>query len=145
MTDPALDINGVYVDGVSITYGSSPRKHLWTYAGGVSQQGESQFNCPCNNGVDIQLQSFIGDDYYCEAGAVYLNATGPTVLQSADTLWDGMDCIGREDSCCTNQQNMPWFIKLLDQATTEDIEMRLCSNRRDSEDTPLELVEFYVQ
>ena len=24
-----------YVDGVSITYGSAPRKHIWTYATGL--------------------------------------------------------------------------------------------------------------
>ena len=31
---PPDDINTYYVDGFSITYGS-PRKHTWTYAGGV--------------------------------------------------------------------------------------------------------------
>ena len=29
---PNLTIDGNYGDGVSITYGSAPRKHLWTYA-----------------------------------------------------------------------------------------------------------------
>ena len=27
-------IDSPYVDGVSITYGSNPRKHIWTYASG---------------------------------------------------------------------------------------------------------------
>ena len=146
VTNPTININEPYADGVSITYGSSPRKHLWTYTGGVSPLGVSQFNCPCNDEfeVDIQLPSFIGDDYYCESGAVNHTATGPNVLQANDILWDGMKCIGREGPCCTDQK-MPWFIKLLSQTTTEDIEMRLCTNRGDSEDTPLELVELFVR
>ena len=28
-------IDSFYVDGVSITYGTSPRNHIWTYAGGI--------------------------------------------------------------------------------------------------------------
>ena len=28
-------IDSRYVDGVSITHGASPRKHIWTYAAGV--------------------------------------------------------------------------------------------------------------
>ena len=31
-------INGPYVDGVSITYGSPARKHIWTYAVGFSDK-----------------------------------------------------------------------------------------------------------
>ena len=34
--NPSLTIDSVYVDGVSITYGSPPRKHIWTYANGVN-------------------------------------------------------------------------------------------------------------
>ena len=29
-------IDSCYVDGISITYGSSPRKHIWTYANGLT-------------------------------------------------------------------------------------------------------------
>ena len=31
-----LKIDEVYVDGVSITYGSSVTKHIWTYANGIA-------------------------------------------------------------------------------------------------------------
>ena len=43
-----------YVDGITITYGSNPRKHIWTYACGLNE-GFINFNgiltllCPCNN------------------------------------------------------------------------------------------------
>ena len=42
------DINSYYVDGMSITYGS-PRKHIWTYAVGVSDDHNynGKYTCPC--------------------------------------------------------------------------------------------------
>ena len=52
--NPSLTIDSVYVDGVSITYGSVPRKHIWTYVTGVNlmyiYSGGTIFNCPCNDG-----------------------------------------------------------------------------------------------
>ena len=41
-------IDSMYVDGVSLTYGM-PHKHLWTYANGVSSNGNTHKsnNCPC--------------------------------------------------------------------------------------------------
>ena len=32
-----LKILNTYVDGVTITYSSKPRKHIWTYGGGLSE------------------------------------------------------------------------------------------------------------
>ena len=44
---PPDDINSYYVDGMSITYGS-PRKHIWTYAVGISDDyNYPSYNCPC--------------------------------------------------------------------------------------------------
>ena len=40
-------LDGVYVDGISITSGN-PRKHVWTYAATASNNGNHpQYNCPC--------------------------------------------------------------------------------------------------
>ena len=63
--NPSLTIDSVYVDGVSITYGSAPRKNIWTYANGLNlvYSGGIQSNCPCNDGVS---PPFVGSDYYCE-------------------------------------------------------------------------------
>ena len=39
-----------YVDGISIMYGSNPRKHIWTYAGGeddISAQGDDLIAYVC--------------------------------------------------------------------------------------------------
>ena len=42
------DINSHYVEGMSITYGS-PRKHIWSYAVGLSDDYNynGMYNCPC--------------------------------------------------------------------------------------------------
>jgi hypothetical protein len=65
-----IDTN--YVDGVSITKGT-PRQHLWTYAAGFSETHYSDYvNCPCARpGYNTSwIPSFIGNNYYCEAGFV---------------------------------------------------------------------------
>ena len=42
-------VNGVYVDGVSITLGN-PHKHVWTYAAGVSDNMNYPYiTCLCAN------------------------------------------------------------------------------------------------
>ena len=62
-----------------------------------------------------------------------------------DPLWDGQNCNGPESTCCTNP-NMPWFLKTLDETTTDDIELRVCSNAGlPNEDTPLDIIEIYVK
>ena len=58
-------INQAYVDGVSITTGY-PRKHVWTYASGLTQEGNyPDFNCPCAVTRGPSAPSFVGDHYYC--------------------------------------------------------------------------------
>ena len=137
----ARTIDEVYVDGVSITYGSAPRKHIWTYANG-DFLGNGVASCPCNNGSSaIIAPPFVGSDYYCETGNNVNVWTNTNILYSNDTLWDGQQCPGVEAPCCT-QPNMPWFNKTLSETTTEDIELRVC--RGVEEDTPLELIELFV-
>ena len=54
-------VDSNYVDGVSITYGSNPRKHVWTYAATRPKFG----NVTVLVGSPYQAPSFIGSDYYC--------------------------------------------------------------------------------
>uniref|UniRef100_A0A1X7T1A8 Fibrinogen C-terminal domain-containing protein n=1 Tax=Amphimedon queenslandica TaxID=400682 RepID=A0A1X7T1A8_AMPQE len=42
------EIEGVYVDGLSITHGSNPRIHIWTYANGVNRDHTGISSCPCD-------------------------------------------------------------------------------------------------
>ena len=139
-------INNGYVDGVSITYGSPSRKHIWTYANGVNlvHALSNNSNCPCNDGSGLVPPPFVGSDYYCETGDND-NTCCAATLYSNDTLWDGQQCPGEEAPCCTHP-NMPWFNKTLSETTTEDIELRECgSHGIDEEDTPLEVIELFVR
>ena len=132
-------IDNPYVDGVSITHGVSPRKHIWTYAVGAFDHQTVRAACPCSGGTPPP--GFVGSDYYCESGHSY----SQNGLATDDPLWDGQDCSGVERTCC-DSPNLPWFCKKLPEPTTDDLEFRLCGDeRRANEDIPIDLVELYVQ
>ena len=48
-----LNIDSNYVDGVSLTHGSNPRQHIWTFAAAVDESGNTLeidlCVCPCSN------------------------------------------------------------------------------------------------
>ena len=139
------NIDTYYVDGVAITYGS-PRHHLWTYAAGLSDDGNflsGTLNCPCAKYPGRNPPEFVGQDYYCESGI-----TGRwqenNRLAYDDPLWDGDGC-GEGNSCC-DQTGLPWFHRTLPQEVGDDIEVRLCcSNHLSNENIYVDLVEIYVQ
>ena len=129
--NPPLPIDNAYVDGASITYGSGPRKHIWTYANSAYLPNE--YGCPCSAGNELAPPPYIGSSYYCETGD-----------SANDTLWDGQQCFGIQNSCCTHP-NMPWFNKTLGETTTEDIELRVCGDEiATNEDAPLQVIELFV-
>ena len=141
----SLTIDDNYVDGVSITYGSAPRKHIWTYAAALFDHNSTQYDiydCPCKQTNTIIAPPFIGTDYYCESGTT---SCCTSIIYLNDPLWDGQQC-GAESLCCTHP-NMPWFIKTLNETTTENIELRLCQGGYFdlNTDTPLDLIEILVQ
>ena len=61
-------LEGYYVDGVSITHGSNPRKHIWTFIGGQEETDNNWEDCPCNNGSSDTTPQYVGNDFYCESG-----------------------------------------------------------------------------
>ena len=138
-------VDSYYVDGVSITYGQNPRTHIWTYASGLTEAHEDVYSCPCNTGYtggQNVASPFISDNYYCESGA---SLSWKYVLYVNDPLWDGKNCDNREASCCTNSK-MPWFYRVLDDITQDDIELRVCSDESfHDEGTPLDIIEIYVR
>ena len=137
-------IDNSFLDGVSITYRNSSRKHIWSYASGLYLNGVKRNSCPCNSNVNTQVPSFIGNDYYCETGNNVESSFTFDTLYSNDPLWDGQQCVGTEAPCCSHP-NMPWFIKMLNETTTEDIELRVCgSHGITNEDTPIEVIELFV-
>ena len=137
------DINKAYVDGISITYGS-PRKHIWTLAAGVTESGEHPYNCPCNSPGGRQPPSFVGSDYYCESGH-HDHPWSASTFYPDDALWDGKSCNGNEASCC-NPPDLPWFCKELPEPTSDDLEVRICTDEGlANEDVPIEVIELYLQ
>ena len=77
--------------------------------------------------------AFVGGNYFCKGD--YDGA-----------LWDGMDCTS---PCCTFN-SPPWFSVTLPTCTSDDIEVRICSDQtfgtgRRTEATYLHVLEIYVQ
>ena len=139
-----------YMDGVSVTYGQPGRRmHIWSFVGALSESHAGWNNCPCTNSrylSNIPVPPFIGSDYFCETGTTSVGL-GTSSFFPDDPLWDGKDC-GPYSSCCTFN-NPPWFCKQLPEASTEDIEVRLLAaaspSNLEQEDTPVELIELYIQ
>ena len=58
------------------------------------------------------------------------------VLYADDPLWDGKNWYPK----------MPWFFKALNDITSDDIELRVCSDfGLHDEGTPLDIIELYVK
>ena len=137
-------IDRYYVDGVSITYGSGPRKHIWTYAVAIMENWSGNLNCPCNQLSQANTPPFVGNDYYCESGTPNLCCQNQQFYPN-DTLWDGKQCGSSEAPCCTHP-NLPWFLKILNKTTTENIDLRLCGAWLGPiRDTPLRVIELFVR
>ena len=129
-----------YVDGVSITYGDESN-HVWTYAVGHQETEGMVGNCPCNNQSGHSPPSFVGNDYYCEAGS--LTTPSITSWYINDPLWDGMQCGGDEGPCCSHT-GLPWFTKNLPTPTTASVNVRACRNDTDG-NTGITHIELYLK
>lgn len=143
INDQTRTIDDPYVDGISLTYGFSPRKHIWTFAAGVEDVGNSPFHCPCSSpsyrGV---VPSFINNDYFCESAE--LSPRFQNKIYSDNPLWDGAGCA--QTSTCCSLNNPPWFYKSLPEPTRDNIEIRTCSDQhQNDEEVLLSMLEIYVQ
>ena len=138
------DINGYYVDGISITQGQA-RKHLWTYAVGHSEliphSADILSACPCNGnfpGAEAYIPNFVGNHYYCESGFVerWLSR-----MAWEDPLWDGKGCHTPNNTCCDRSGFFYRNVTI----STDDIEVRWCSNfPYTGEDSPADQLEVWV-
>ena len=143
----SASINGPYVDGVSITVGE-PRKHVWTYAVGLSDNfkynyTEEGYNCPCAQHPGSDPPSFVGHHYYCESGN-----NGPLYIAGKyytdDELWNGRGC-GMDNNCCA-QAGLPWFFRQFSVVITGDVEVRICRDQDNSDEEVLvEQMDIYIQ
>ena len=123
-TDGAVSryINGVYIDGISLTHGS-PCKHIWNFIGGACENHNPSLCC-CGTSGPTNVPSFVGTCYYCESGNPNKNWQHGK-FYNTDLLWDGQACGSIEKPCCA-RSHIPWFHKQLGFTTTDSIEMRLC-------------------
>ena len=142
-TTHSRSLDGVYVDGISITSGM-PRKHMWTYAVGNSDDASihQPANCPCAKYPGPDPPTYVGTHYYCESGI-----NGPSKnnqVYEDDPLWDGAGC-PPENSCCYDA-GMPWFYRQLPIPENGDIEMRICHDQNFlDESVAVEQIQLYVQ
>ena len=141
-----IDIS--YVDGVSLTHGR-PRQHIWTFAAGLDEEVDvenAQCNCPCTDSTQASRATpppaFVGGDYFCDTGSAGRYQNG--LFYGEDPLWDGAGC-GTLNTCCSFN-NPSWFYKQLPQHTTDDIEMRLCTDEvKGNEEITVEMIDIFVQ
>ena len=142
-----IGIESFYLEGISITHGS-PRQHVWSFA---ATPGESYSTssgdpslCPCSNpAVTYSTPTFVGNDYFCETGTT-VPCCPKGMFFADDPLFDGQGC-GASSSCCT-YNTPPWFCRSLPQSTTDDLEVRICSDMGTSQDdVPFEILEMYIK
>ena len=144
-TNPTIDT--FYVDGVSLTHGN-PRQHIWTFASANDEvTGHPPSNCPCTHTPTASQAApppeYVGNDYFCDTGSSGTRSQQP-IFYGDDPLWDGAGC-GDLNTCCSFN-NPPWFYKQLPQHTTDDIEMRLCTDQGGGDEgMVVEMVDIYIR
>ena len=136
-------IDTYYIDGISVTHGQSPRKHIWTFAAGYSES-DDHGSCPCGSPTaEATIPPYIGNNYFCETGTI--PRAGFSIFYSDDPLWDGMGC-GPNHSCECTLHSPPWFTAQLNNPTTDDIEVRSCSYQGTArKNVGIELIELYIK
>ena len=129
-----------YVSGLSITYSSNPRQHIWTFASGRGERSDDPWNCPCSINGGYSPPSFVGNNYYCESASWYSYNYDTYFFN--DTLWDGAGCV---DNCC-DDTTQSWFYHQLNQSTQDDIEARICAHGTFYyTSTLIDQLELYIQ
>ena len=133
-----------FVDGLIFTRGAvGSREHIWTFAAGFSKQSTGAqlldtIFCPCVQGEDDFTANvgapppFLNGEYFCESGIDSIGDADPATalpnlgndIEVDDPLWDGLGCA--PDSECCETCDLPYFHKVFDTSTSEDIEARLC-------------------
>ena len=139
-------LDSYYVDGISLTHGTSPHKHIWTFAAALHEYNSYRnFVCPCTNTRNSPppaVPGFVGHDYFCDTGS---ENHYQFIFYGDDPLWDGAGC-GQFNTCCS-WNSPPWFLKNISPPTSDDIEMRMCTDggRSNDEDINFESLKLYVQ
>ena len=136
-------IDSYYIDGISITHGQSPRKHIWTFAAGWSEVN-TLGACPCGSSTNqATIPPYVGNNYFCETGTI--PRARSNIFYPDDPRWDGEGC-GPGRSCECELNSPPWFTANLTTSTSDDIEVRSCSYQGTAgKSVGIELIELYVE
>ena len=134
-------IEGVYVEGISLTHTADNLVHIWTFAASLFEDPDSVDNaqCPCDGGRDPP--DYVGQNYFCESGVPVGTTPSANVFYGDDLLWDGKDCA--VEVCCT-RAGPPYFHSYLPQPTTADIDVRLMLDFP-TVDVSITHIELYVR
>jgi hypothetical protein len=121
---PTLTIEENYLDGVSVTHGApGSRTHIWTFGAGFHG------HCPCDSSGGPLPPAEVGDNYFCD---------------EREPLWNGESCASFNPCCSFN--NPPYFSVQLPAATTDRIELRICTDQHQGDESvAVLLAEMYVQ
>ena len=139
-------IDSPYVSGVVLTYGTNPINHIWTFAASFNKRDNNNLGCPCtdtDNSYDFSqlIPPWVGNNYFCDSGVD--DTPSASRFNAEDPLWDGQGC-GDINTCC-EFNNPAYFCTQLPEATTDDIEVRICQQQYSpATDIPIELIEIYV-
>ena len=102
-------LNGNYVDGISLTHGSMNEDHIWTLSTIVNFATDPTDICSV---CDDNKPSYVGMDYSCDVVDECKSNCSPR------QIWGIGQCIGNST-----------FYKNLMQPTSDDIEMRVCTDQ----------------
>ena len=145
-----VSLESWYIDGVSLTHGSpGARKLVWSFVNTWYDSNMAtrnfRYTCPCTVESFFtwphSVPEFVGNNYFCDSGNHSPSYPWPW---GDNPLWDGAGCGGYGTCCQFN--NPPWFCRTLPVATTDDLEVRMCSDQETSnQNTFIHKMELYVK
>ncbi len=137
------NLDGTYLDGVSITHGN-PRVHIWSFVSGETSSSSDtncpECICPCVDDTGVTLPSYLNGNFSCNSGSA-----GNTILQDVygdNPLWDGEGCEPGNECCAQSR----FFATDLGGHTCDDLELRLCvSGDLRGANVGIDQIEIYVK
>ena len=128
-------IDSNYVDGISLTHGSSPREHIWTFAAALQEDiSDPGFYVP------VQMSTTQVRQHRLPLWVRTTSVTQAAMISSSSSSMEMIVSGMCASSTCCFLNSPPWFLKELT-PTSDDIEMRLCADQpRYDEDSTFEYI-----
>ena len=161
----STSINEPFLDGVTIARlqpsVGTDREHVWSFVSALhSRYSGIDAICSCTNPNHYHkhrnhaiVPPWVDNHYFCETGSVEESPPRTSlecikqhdsVFYATNRLWDGEGC--NNNSTCCDFNRPPWFCRKLEKKSDMPLEVRICgSGYVIFGDTPIELMELYVQ